>query len=637
MRILHLEDSLPDHELVVELVKSGGWECLIHRVDTRGQFLTALCRNDVDLILADHSLPGFDGLSALRLVRERNLRIPFIFVTGSMREAEAIETFDSGATDYILKDRMSRLVPAIHRALRDARAEQREIETERRLREQAMLLEKAHDAIVVCHLDGTIRYWNQGAEQIYGWTSKEVMGKPIERVLVRAKSPLLEEARRQTLAVGKWSGDLVEFAKNGDKVIAESSWTLIETEEGEPSAILLINTDVTERRSLEEQFLRSQRMESIGILSGGIAHDLNNALAPVLLGSQLLRMQLSDPAPLKLLDSMEKSAQHGADLIRQILTFARGVEGTRIRIELAQLIDDVRRLLTDTLPRSIKVEFDIPDNLWAIQGSPTQLTQVLMNLCVNARDAMPSGGRLRIAAENFTVEETYLRLKPDAKGGAFVAISVSDTGTGIPPELIQKLYQPFFTTKEFGRGTGLGLSTVKNIVNTHDGFIHIYSEFGRGTNFKVYFPASRLSEPRGGGSPRERLPRGHGEGILVVDDEPGVLEATRLILESHGYLVLTAGNGADALHVYARRRGDIHLVLTDSMMPVMDGRSLIAALRRADPEVKIIIFSGLVEMIDPSTFENGDGIETVTKPFSAEKLLGAVDRLLCGVQGASGL
>lgn len=637
MRILHLEDSLLDHELVVELVRSGGWECLFHRVETREQFLTALDRNDTDLILADHTMPGFDGLSALRFVRERNLRIPFIFVTGSMRESEAIETFDSGATDYILKDRMSRLVPAIHRALRDARAEQREIETERRLREQGMLLEKAHDAIVVCHLDGKIRYWNQGAEQIYGWTAEEVMGKSIERVLVRARSPLLEEARRQTLAAGKWTGDLVEFAKNGDKVIAESSWSLIETEDGEPSAILLINTDVTERRNLEEQFLRAQRMESIGILSGGIAHDLNNALAPVLLGSQLLRMQLSDPAPLKLLDSMEKSALHGADLIRQILTFARGVEGTRIRIELAQLIDDVRRLLTDTLPRSIKIEFDIPDDLWAIQGSPTQLTQVLMNLCVNARDAMSSGGRLRITAENFIVEETYLRLKPDAKGGAFVVISVSDTGTGIPPGLIQKLYQPFFTTKEFGRGTGLGLSTVKNIVNTHDGFIHIYSEFGKGTNFKVYFPASRFSQPGPGDSPSERLPRGHGEGILVVDDEPGVLEATRLMLETHGYQVLTAKDGADALHVYARRREDIQLVLTDSMMPVMDGTRLIATLRQADPEVKVIIFSGLVETLDISILEHGENIEMVAKPFNAEKLLGVVDRVLCGAQGAPGL
>jgi two-component system cell cycle sensor histidine kinase/response regulator CckA len=628
LRILHLEDSSADRELIEEQLRIEHLEATIRHVQNRAEFLAALESQTFDLILADKSLPGFDGLSALQIVKEKRVETPFIFVTGSMGEEAAIETIKTGATDYVLKNRLSRLLPAVRRAVIEARERRKFAESQTRVREQALLLDEAHDAIMVCNLDGTLAYWNKGAQKLYGWHGEEVVGRTFVELLSGNNSSRFEEARKHTLDQGKWIGELTLFTREGKTVITESRWTLIKNENGNPKSILIINTDITEKKQLEAKFLRAQRMESIGILAGGIAHDLNNVLAPILMVGQLLRMQNPETEAVELLDMLEKSATHGADLIKQILAFARGIEGEHIQVQVGHLIREIQKMLKETLPRSIKVEVQVPKDLWTIKAVPTHLSQVLMNLCVNARDAMPNGGKLTVSAANLIVDETYLQLHAEAQRGAYVVITVSDTGSGIPPEVMQRIYDPFFTTKEPGKGTGLGLSTVKGIVKNHGGFIHVYSEVGQGSNFKTYFPAFSSSTLEQLEEQTRNLPRGNGEVILVVDDEPAVLGTTKMILERYGYSIMTAENGAEGVAIFARERNQIQLVLTDIMMPVMDGVAMIHALRKLSPSVKVVILSGLLENYKVSEASRGGEIELIEKPFSSEKLLTTVRKVL---------
>lgn len=755
LRILHLEDNRKDRELVRETLSAEGVECEIQYAESRAEFNAAVENNHYDLILADHSLPGFDGVTALHIAREKRPETPFVFVTGSMGEERAIETMKGGATDYVLKHRLSRLSVAIRRAINEARekritgetveklaeSERRfqlvaratndavwdwniltgdlwfssgiqnfgyslgrmegnlefwlknihpedrarvqsglhdmldsefEIwtdeyrfrcadqswayvfdrgyvmrdengkplrmvgtimditerkENEERLREQATLLDEAREAIFVCDLDLRITYWNRGAERVYGWTAKEVIGKGMIP-LIDKNSNRIAEARSKTIETGEWLGEVDRLSKAGKPLTVQGHWTLVKDERGEPKCFLIFNTDVTEKKQLENQFLRAQRMESIGILAGGIAHDLNNVLSPILMVAQLIRMKTDDPDIDEWLNTLEGSAKHGAELIRQILAFSRGVEGERVEMQVGHLIREIQKIISETFPRSITIRTDVAKDLWSIKGVATHLNQVLMNLCVNARDAMPGGGQIKISAGNVQVDEAYCALHPEARPGPYVVVSVNDTGTGIPPEVLERIYDPFFTTKEIGKGTGLGLSTVKGIIKSHHGFIHVYSEMRRGTTFKVYLPAEAAvsAEPMEKVAPK--LPRGNGETILVVDDEAAVRNTTKLMLERYNYQIVTAADGAEGLALFVERRSDIRLVLTDMMMPIMDGRALIHALRKIDPSVRVIGLSGLMDSSQLEATPELRGVNLIAKPFSVEQLLTAVQGLL---------
>ena len=489
-------------------------------------------------------------------------------------------------------------------------------QTDAQVREQAALLDVAHDAIQVRDLDGRILYWNKGSERLFGWTAAEVIGR--ESVgLIYLDPANFDDAHASLLARGEWHGEVVKRTRDGREIVIDARWTLVRDTQGRPTSFLAINTDVTAKKRLEAQFLRAQRMEGIGTLAGGIAHDLNNVLTPILMSIDMLKGVVAGDQDQALIATLDASAQRGAELVKQVLSYARGVDGRRIPVNMLSVVRDLLQVIGDTFPKPIEVLFTPPDELWSIRGDPSQMQQVLLNLCVNARDAMPEGGTLSIAIRNVVLDKDDAQMIPEARPGSFVMVRVSDNGTGIPPEVRDRIFEPFFTTRDIGQGTGLGLSTTHAIVQSHRGFIQLYSEVGKGTTFNVYLPASTTTSVETG----ERVepagpPSGNGELILIVDDEEAIRRVGRRLLERFGYRVITASDGADALVVYAAHRPDVRLVLTDMAMPVMDGPALVAALRAIDPGIRVVGSSGLAPAAGVTGMEH-----FVSKPYEAATML----------------
>ena len=509
---------------------------------------------------------------------------------------------------------------------------QRKVAAER-IAEQAALLDQANDAISVRDLEHRTTYWNRSAERLYGWNSDEACGQSARDLLYHHDLNAFDRAMREVLERGEWTGELSPVGRHGRRLLVDCRWTLVRTDDGTPRAILSISTDITDRRKLELQFLRAQRLESIGTLAGGIAHDLNNVLAPIMLSIELLTRHETDPRRLQALAIIDASAKRGSDMVRQVLSFARGVEGDRMRVDIALLLRDFAKIINDTFLKNIQVRMVIAADLWTVVGDPTQLHQVLLNLAVNARDAMPEGGTITLTAENLVLDQGYADLHIEAKPGPHVVISVEDTGTGIPPEIMEKIFEPFFTTKEVGKGTGLGLSTSLAVVRSHGGFMRLYSEPGQGTTIKVHLPAQRAADPGAAQARHEAsLPRGNGELILVVDDEPSVRQITRQTLEVFGYRVLLATDGSEAVALYAVQQDSIALVLTDMMMPVMDGNATIRVLTRIRPSVRIIASSGLNENQAVAKALSSGVKHFLSKPYTAEALLNRIHEALTATE-----
>ncbi|MCW1884324.1 PAS domain S-box protein [Luteolibacter flavescens] len=496
-----------------------------------------------------------------------------------------------------------------------------------RIRDQASLLDRARDAILVRNLDHRISYWNKSAERLYGWTAEEVIGSSVETLLYRDTKDF-RAACQTVIETGEWLGELQHFARDGRQLTVEGRWTLLYDENGKPRNILTINTDITEHRQLQQQFLRAQRLESIGTLAGGIAHDLNNVLAPISMSIELLNSEVTSDRGRELLATLAGSARRGADMVRQVLSFARGMEGRRLEVHARRLVSDVENIVRDTFPKDITLDIRVPRNVWTLQGDPTQLHQVLINLCVNARDAMPRGGSICISAENMDLDPKGAASEPGVKPGPYVRISVEDSGSGIPTQHLEKIFEPFFTTKEFGKGTGLGLPTSLAIIKSHGGFIRAASPPGRGARFDVFLPGLPGTGESALDQSDSPLPRGHGETILIADDEEFVRSITGRTLESFGYQVLLAAGGSEAVDLYREHGAEISAVITDMMMPGMDGASVIRALAALDPEVKIIASSG-VTAHDARAREASDCVRHfLPKPCSAETLLKVLKRVV---------
>ncbi|WP_049756588.1 PAS domain S-box protein [Chloroherpeton thalassium] len=503
---------------------------------------------------------------------------------------------------------------------------------EEKLREQAALLDITEEAIIVCDEDDMVLYWNNGAVKMYGWEKHEILGKNACEFLDTKDKHTVDVAKTSVLNTGHWLGELTHIAKSGKDIVVESRWNLMPPSNGGPNSksILILNTDITSKKKFESHLLRAQRLESLGRLVSGIAHDLNNILSPILLSLQLLKRKATDDKAKGLIDTLELSAKRGGNLVKQVLSFAKGVECERLPIKIEHSVQEVEKILFETFPKTIDVDILYNKPLWYVHGDSTQLHQVLLNLCVNARDAMQvkNGGALRITVSNAVVGEREAAIYPDAQPGRYVKVSVSDTGTGIAPEHLDSIYEPFFTTKELGQGTGLGLSTVFMIVKSHQGFITVYSELGKGTTFNVFLPAFESEETEFEPTASLSQIQGIGEHILVVDDEAPVREVTKESLQANGYDVITAENGEDAISKVQEATCAISAAIIDMMMPKLDGTSTIKLLRQTNPSIKIIAVSGLFSYKKVLT-ESGELVDAfLQKPYTSEQLLGALHEVL---------
>ncbi|WP_096595457.1 GAF domain-containing protein [Calothrix sp. NIES-2098] len=499
--------------------------------------------------------------------------------------------------------------------------------SEQKIREQAALLDVANDAIIVQSLDNHIRFWNKSAEHLYGWKASEVMDRNAHQLISFATSSQLQQAQQSVVESGSWQGELSQVTKAGKEIIVSSRWSLVLDFLGKPQSILIVNTDITEKKQLEAQFLQAQRLESIGTLAGGISHDLNNVLTPIITSSQLLmKTQLSVEKQQRLLSIIETSAKRGAALVKQVLSFARGVEGKHTILELKHLLLEIQHIVKETFPKSIEVELNISPELCAVSGDVTQLHQVLMNLVVNARDAMPDGGKLSLHLENIFIDENYARMNLDAAVGHYSAIAVADTGIGMKSEVLLRIFEPFFTTKEQGKGTGLGLSTVIGIIKSHGGFVTVESAIGKGTKFRVFLPTV-LATPESTSINQELL-QGQGELILVVDDEAPIREITKTSLEKSNYRVLTASDGLEAITIYLQHQDQISVVLMDMMMPEMDGLTTIRVLKQINSRIVTIAASGLTDSSQYSSALGTDVQAFLAKPYTLQELLNTLHGLL---------
>ena len=496
-------------------------------------------------------------------------------------------------------------------------------DAEEKIREQAALLDKAQDAIWVQDLDGRILYANPAAHALYGWDVGSASDRDRLRDLASAAPEAHREARRRALAEGEWLGELEQGTPRGGPVLVQSRWTLIRDASGRPRSILSINTDVTERKRLEAQFLRAQRMQTVGTLAGGMAHDLNNALSPVLLGSQLLRRDESDPERLRLLELIELNARRGADMVRQVLLFARGTGGDRTLLDLRPLLRDMERIARQTFPQHIRVSLLAPDDLWPVRANSTELHQVLLNLCVNARDAMPEGGELSLAADNVALSPQEAAEIPQGRPGDHVMLLVADTGRGIAPEIVAHVFEPFFSTKPAGQGTGLGLATVARIAHAHGGFVALRSEPNAGTSIEVYLPRAASEDRPDPDHPpaAEAVPFGNGRLVLVADDEQALRDILESALREHGFRVVTAADTDETLEILRGSPDTFHAALIDIALPAREGRRHPRSIASEFPHLPVL-WMAQEDAAQPTQ------ASTIRKPFDVEALVRALSATL---------
>ena len=492
------------------------------------------------------------------------------------------------------------------------------------------LIENSSDVILVIDENAQISYSSPSTLRILGYEPEQLIGRDIFDIIhaddrAKAKDSFLQ-ASTSTAEVPQVTEYRIRHRDETWRIFQSVGKGMLDA--GGGKRVVLNSRDVTESRQMEERFLRAQRMEAIGTLASGVAHDLNNILTPMLMVAGLLKESLGDARDREMLAMVEKSAQRGASIISQLLTFSRGVEGTRASVQPKYLLKEMMNLMQETFPRNIELLSDVPGDLWTVVVDSTQFHQVLLNLCVNARDAMPDGGKLTLSARNVLLGEKDIQGHEEATPGPHLLVMVGDTGHGIPPSIISRIFDPFFTTKELGKGTGLGLSTVIGIVKSHKGFINVYSEPGKGTVFRIYFPASdaaTLAEPAATPLPKAQ---GKGETILIVDDEPHILGALRELLEKSGYRVLTAQNGEEAIRIFIEHGTAVQVVVTDVMMPVMGGLALINTLRVIKPGVKFIATTGLEREEKTAEFAALGVSAVLAKPFSPIAFLQVLARAL---------
>jgi len=627
MRFLLLKKALSVSGGCEKTLKREWPDCVVHQVSSLVDYSVALARREFDVVLADDDLIRLEDTGALVLARKICPEKPVIILAEPVGEERTVEWMHGGASDLVLKQNLDRLAGAVRGAIQraaDAKAKQQPEEALRearaRIDEQAALLDHAQDAIVVQRIDGGITYWNKGAQRLYGWSRDEAMGRDAMDLLLM-NSPSCQFARAHTLANGEWRGELRHRAKTGQEVVVQSSWALVEDANARPQSFLVINTDVTENRLLEAKFLRSQRMESMGMMVGGIAHDLNNMLAPILMAVDILQSNLEQSEHKDLVRTMHSSAKNGAALVKQLLAFARGAEGKHVEVDLDSMLTEFVEFMGKTLKEDVKLSLSFLQPSLPIKADVTQLKQVLMNLCINARDAMPEGGSISITVDRAEIDEEAAKLIPEAFPGSYMVTSVTDTGEGMSAQMIERIFDPFFTTKDSNHGTGLGLATVRGIIKGHGGFITVESNPSQGTTFRAYLPVdgSKFTNASSGAP--------FASGILLVDDEEMIRTTLSLLLKAEGYRIFAAESGEEALTILQFHGSDIQLMITDIRMSGMGGCELIRDTREKNYTMPIIALTGCPQDKDKENLAQFNA-QLLAKPMTRAVLLDVVKREL---------
>jgi two-component system, cell cycle sensor histidine kinase and response regulator CckA len=633
LSVLIVEDSEDDTLLLLRELHRGGYQVESARVETPAAMQDTLEQQVWDIVISDYTMPTFNALDALKILQRKGLDIPFLIVSGTIGEETAVSAMKAGAQDYLLKGNLARLVPAVERELREAEDRQRRYSAEQALalsedRFETLCI-SAPLAIFQCDAQGKSVYINPLWEKISGLSAVESLGDVWLQAIHPDDRKTVTESWQNTIASRQsWVSEHRLLTPYEEIRWVRTLANPMHSSEGLFLGYVGTVENITEKKSLEAQFLRAQRLESLGTLASGIAHDLNNILTPIIGIVQLLPLKIRklDEPTQRLLKILNESTHRGADLVKQILAFTVGVEGKPAITQVSHLLREIHNIIRQTFPKNIELSTELPQDLWLIPADATLLHQVFMNLCVNARDAMPQGGILSISAENLTIDENYARMNLEAQIGSYVVVTIADTGIGIPLQTLDRIFDPFFTTKEIGKGTGLGLSTVLGIVKSHRGFINIESEVGEGTQVRVYLPATELQETET--VVNTAVSKGKGELILVVDDEVAVREVTQITLETHGYKVMTASDGVEAIALYAEYKHEISVVVLDMMMPFLDATTTVRTLSKLNPQVQIIAMSGLATQESVMKTMSEQIQAFLAKPFTAQELLSLL-RHLC--------
>jgi len=506
-------------------------------------------------------------------------------------------------------------------------------EKNERLYLQNSALEAAANAVVITDLNGVIEWTNNAFTTFTGYSSAEAVGKKPGDLIKSAKhDAAFYRTLWETILAGQvWHGEIINRRKDGSLYNEKMSITPIRNDCGKVIRFIAIKQDITREKEVEAQFIISQRMESVGLLAGGIAHDLNNILSPIFMCLPMLRQEPISKSAQMMLNTIETSIKRGAGIVKQVLVFSRSSEEQKIPLQLRHLIDEMAQVIRETFPKNIALEISCPKDLWPVNGDVSQLHQVLLNLCINARDAMLEGGTLTITATNMEVDYPLSAMLEQIQPGLYLLLEVKDTGSGIAKEYLKKIFDPFYTTKSPDKGTGLGLSTVYGIVKNHGGLVNVASQLGKGTRFDVYLPAvasatvqlltSATKKP-------DHANKGNNELILVVDDEKPITDAASKVLNTNGYRTVIAHNGTEAISLYATHQKDICLVLTDLVMPVLDGIHAIRVMRKLNHKVKIIACSGLGSSLLVTEALNLGVNAFLNKPYDGVQLLKTVDDIL---------
>jgi PAS domain S-box-containing protein len=636
LRILHLEDDVRDAELVAATLVAAGVRFEAQRVETRAEFEHALRTGDFDVIFSDYTLPAYDGPAALAFARDSRPEVPFILVSGTVGEDAAVKSMVGGATDYVLKDRLSRLDPALKRALREAenwrarkRAEGALHASEQQYRR---LFEASKDGIIL--LDGstgTILDANPSVIELLGHSRQEMLGKTIAEVGISGDDPETKVALGEIIAREEGRhGDLRLCVAGGRKVEVE---LVVSAYPVDGNRVVQLNLrDITERRHLEEELRQSQKLEAVGRLAGGVAHDFNNLLLVINNYTELALDTLGSAHPLHAdLDEVRKAGVRAANLTRQLLAFSRKQILRPSVCCLNSVVGELEKMLRRVIGEDVQLRLRLAPELGNVRADPGQIEQVLVNLVVNSRDALETGGTICIETSNAEMLPEQVHGHADVTAGSYVCVSVADDGCGMSDETKARMFEPFFTTKGPGKGTGLGLSTVYGIVKQSGGHIEVDSQLGKGTVVRVYLP--RQDGPLVASPPPERItgpaPRAN-ETILLVEDDDSVRRLVRRVLAPLGYEVLIAESASSALAIVARRQQPIHLLLTDVVLPGMDGSELARKLTADRPGMKVIYMSGYTAEAVVRHGPTEPGAVVMQKPFTVAELTRQVRAVLSG-------